>query len=270
MGLRDITFFRMLEYNADRFGSAPAVIGADQIISHEESLDRVNKLAAGLQDNGIEKGDRICILAQNCLEYFDLYGACAKIGAIAYPINWRLTSQEVAGVIELADPSMLAVGVENTSQIEDLELDELKVGAVIGKGLFEEFMPFSDLYMDAVGSIEEVGIEDPFVVISTAAVEGVPRGAVLTHLNTILGGYQLVAAMELSPRDRHLAALPLFHITGLGLSFAVLQAGGANVVMESFDPAAAVGLMDEHGVTLMADFPPILAMLLDAKEASGA
>jgi len=80
----------------------------------------------------------------------------------------------------------------------------------------------------------------------------------------------MIAALGLNATDRHLAALPLFHITGLGLSMAVFQVGGANLVMETFDPAQAALLMDEHQVTLMADFPPILTMLLDAKETSGA
>jgi acyl-CoA synthetase (AMP-forming)/AMP-acid ligase II len=86
----------------------------------------------------------------------------------------------------------------------------------------------------------------------------------------MIAGYPVIAALGLGPNDRHLAALPFFHITGLGLSLVVLQVGGANVVMETFDPAGAAELMDTFDITLMADFPPILSMLLDAKDASGA
>ena len=70
--------------------------------------------------------------------------------------------------------------------------------------------------------------------------------------------------------DRHLAALPLFHITGLGLSLSMLQIGAANVVQETFDPANAVQMMDEHNVSLVAVFPPILSMLLDSRQTAGA
>jgi long-chain acyl-CoA synthetase len=112
--------------------------------------------------------------------------------------------------------------------------------------------------------------ETPFVILATAAVEGPPRGAVLSHNNLLTAGEQLVAALGLNPEDRHLAALPLYHVTGLGLALATLQAGGANVVMERFDPEPAARMMDQHRVTLMADFPPILATLLDARASSGA
>jgi long-chain acyl-CoA synthetase len=80
----------------------------------------------------------------------------------------------------------------------------------------------------------------------------------------------LLNGLNLNAHDRHLAALPLFHITGLGLSLTMIMAGGANVVAEGFDPAAACEMIDAHGVTLMASFPPVLSLLLGAKEESGA
>jgi len=270
MGLRDITIYHLLEHNARLFGSQPAVIGTHETVSHAELLKRVNRLAQGLHQRGIEKGDRICILAQNSLEYFDLYGACAKTGAIAYPINWRLSAEEVQFVVELADPKMIAVGAGHMPQLEGIDVGKIPVNAIMGDGSAENFIPFADLYHEPIHEFEEVCSDDPFVIISTAAVAGVPRGAVLTHSNLIAAGYPMIAALGLNATDRHLAALPLFHITGLGLSMAVFQVGGANLVMETFDPAQAALLMDEHQVTLMADFPPILTMLLDAKETSGA
>src|SRR3982751_5807705 len=70
---------------------------------------RVDALAGGLDALGIAKGDRICILAQNDPGYLELYGACARQGIVAYPINWRLTAPEVERVVERAAPKMLVV-----------------------------------------------------------------------------------------------------------------------------------------------------------------
>jgi len=270
MGLRDLTIYHFLEHNARVFGAQPAVIGSHEILSHGEFLERVNRLAGGLTQQGIEKGDRICVLAQNSLEYFDLYGACAKIGAIAYPVNWRLSAEEVQYVVELADPKMIVVGIGHVPQLENVDLEQIPLRAIIDDPSVENYLPLADFYQEPSLELEEVKSDDPFVIISTAAVAGVPRGAVLTHRNMITAGYPLIAALGLNSNDRHLAALPLFHITGLGLSLAAIQVGGANVVMETFDPAQAASIMDEHQVTLLADFPPILSMLLDAKETAGA
>ncbi|MBM3144439.1 MAG: AMP-binding protein [Chloroflexi bacterium] len=270
MEFHNTTIYEIIQKNARLKGHRMAVISAERTFTHAQFLERVDQLAVGLSAEGISKGDRICILAQNSTAYFELYGACARTGAIAYPVNWRLSSDEIKGVLELADPQMLVVGIENLPQINGLDVTRFRVRAMIGEGTIEGFIPLSELYHPKGSPPAKVSGDDPFAIISTAAVAGAPRGAILTHTNLLTAGDQIINALGLTGRDRHLAALPFFHITGLGLSLALMQAGGANVVMEKFDPAQAVRMMDEHAVTLVADFPPILQMLLDARQATGA
>jgi acyl-CoA synthetase (AMP-forming)/AMP-acid ligase II len=270
MGTKDRTLYEHLRKNAAESGSEAALLDSDRSITHAEWLERVDRLAAGLSHTGLAKGDRICILAQNSIEYFDLYGACAKIGAIAYPINWRLSKEEVTQVFELADPQMLAVESMYLPVVEGLDMAALRAAVLMDAGSASGFTSLADLYVDDDGTAFDVTADDPFVIISTAATAAVPRGAILTHANLIAAGEILIHALELSPADRHLAALPLFHITGLGLSLAATQAGGANVVTQAFDPALSAQMIDQHAVTLLASFPPILTMLLDARQASGA
>ena len=71
---------------------------------------------------------------------------------------------------------------------------------------------------------------------------------------TSAAGDRLVGSLGLTPKDCHLAALPLFHITGLGLSLATLQAGGSNAILEAFDPAQASRTIDEHGDSVSYEF----------------
>jgi len=275
MALRDVTVYHLLQHTARTAGAAPAAIDAGRTLTHQQFLDRVDRLAAGIAARGVAKGDRVCILAQNAIEYLELYGACAKTGAIAYPINWRLSASEVQGVVALADPQMLVVGAAHLPQLEGLDLSRLRVRATLG-GSATGFIPLSDLYqtehLTPQHLAPDAGVsgDDPFVIISTAAVAGTPRGAILTHHNLIMANLQTISTLGLTAHDRHLAVLPLFHIAGLGLSLAVLQAGGANVILESFDPARAAQLVDEHHVTVMADFPPVLSMLLEARARIGA
>ena len=270
MGLRDYTFYDILEHNARLRGSVLAAVSSDESISHQEFLARVDQLAAGISTQGISKGDRICILAQNSIEYLVLYGACAKTGAIAYPINWRLSAQEVKHVVALADPQMLVVGADHVPQLEGIDGSGLRIRALIGEGSANGFMPLAELYEADSRPAADVNSDDPFVVISTAAVAGVPRGAVLSHKNVIVANYLTITRLGLTEKDCNLAAMPFFHILGLGLTFAITQTGGKNAVLEKFDPAKAVQMMDQHDVTLMPDFPPILSMLLDARKAAAA
>lgn len=269
MALRDYTIYDLLVHNAVSRGSATAAVSSEESVSHEEFLDRVDRLAGGISALGISKGDRICILAQNSIDYLVLYGVCAKTGAIAYPINWRLSAEEVKHVVALADPKMLVVGAGHVPQLAEVEASGLHK-VLIGEGSADGFTPLAKLYQAEMAPAADVNSNDPFVVISTAAVAGVPRGAVLSHQNMVIASYLTITGLGLTENDCNLAAMPFFHILGLGLTFSVAQAGGKNAVLEKFDPAQAVKMMDKHGVSLIADFPPILSMLLDARKAAGA
>lgn len=269
MGLRDYTVYDFFRHNAAIAGSSPAAIRGDETRTHGQLLERVDHLSAGLASRGIRKGDRICILAQNSIEYLELIGACAKTGAIAYPINWRLSPEEVQVVIELAEPKMIAVEAAHLPQLQSAATG-IEIRTLIGPGSAGGFLPLQEFYQTSGETRFEVFSDDPLVIISTAAVAGVPRGAVLTHANLVLSGYLLINALGLGSTDRNLAALPFFHVSGLGLALAMVQVGGANVVLEKFDPAGAARMIEQHAVTLMADFPPILSMLLDARAAAGA
>src|SRR6266498_2372429 len=107
MSAHGFTVYDMLTRGAAVHGGAPAVIEGDRQTSFRELRERVDALAGGLTALGLAKGDRICILAQNDAAYLDLYGACARQGIVAYPINWRLTAAEVERVVERAAPKMM-------------------------------------------------------------------------------------------------------------------------------------------------------------------
>ena len=259
------TFYEVLTRNARQNGDRLAAVSPTTTVTHQDFLDRVDRLAGGLSETGLEHGDRICILAQNSLEYLDLYGACSKMGVIAYPLNWRLSGEEIAPLLALADPKTLVVGLEHLPQLEGLALGPVTSTFVVGDVEADGFSALSELYDSEPRSASSTKADDPFVIVSTAAVGGVPRGAILTHSNLHHANKLYVETIGLTPDDRHLAALPLFHVTGLGLSLATNAAGGANVVTPAFDPALSAQMIDEHKVTLMADFPPVLQMLLEAR-----
>src|SRR5262245_30779306 len=100
------TVYDMIARGAAVHPDAPAVIHDERAQSFRGLLARVDALAGGLAGLGLAPGDRVCILAQNDPAYLELYGACARQGLVAYPINWRLTADEVARVVERAGPKL--------------------------------------------------------------------------------------------------------------------------------------------------------------------
>ena len=97
MALHDFTFYDLINRNAVCYGNRPAWLDVEdqRALSFADIKQQVDRLAAGLQKRGVQKGERIGVLGKNSLDYFLLYGAAAAIGAIILPINWRLSAEEV-------------------------------------------------------------------------------------------------------------------------------------------------------------------------------
>jgi long-chain acyl-CoA synthetase len=265
------TVYDMIARGASVHGEAPAVIQGDTALSFQEFKRRVDGLAGGLAALGIGKGDRICVLAQNDTAYLVLYGACARLGILAYPINWRLTAEEVARVVDRAAPKMMVADAATLPVVTGWPASKPQVAHwyLFGRSGGQGFEPFDSLYGGSESPAPAVSAGDPFAAISPAAVDVVPRGAVLTHANVIAANLTAIGSMGITAADRYLVALPLFHITALGLSLAHMHAGGANVIVPRFDPEEAVRLVDRHGITHLSDFPPVLTSLLDAADKLG-
>ena len=272
MSAQGMTLYDVITRGAAVHGGAPALIQGDTTVSFRAFQRRVDDLAGGLHALGIGKGDRICILAQNDLAYMDLYGACARQGIIAYPINWRLTGEEVERVLERAVPRMMVADASTLGVVGGWPGAKKAVPHwyLLGGTAAPGFTPLSALYRaGAAPPSAEVAADDVLAVISTAAVDVIPRGAALTHANVLAANLTIMACTGLGPADRYLAALPLFHITALGWTLATFHAGGASVLVSRWDADEAARLIDRHHVTYLSDFPPVLATLLDAAEKAG-
>ncbi len=272
MGLRDFTLFDVVERNACLYPDRPAFVFANDRVTHAEYLARVERLASGLAQAGVEPGDRVAISSQNNLEFVDLYGAAARLGAIVVPINWRLGAEEIAYVAGDAAPKVVIADAGNQQVLQSAQsaLPTIKNWYGIG-GNIAPFVPYGELLRAGAArggpsarphSVADAG----FVMIHTAAVGGRPRGALLSHGNLIAASVQLLHYWSLTPDDVNLGALPLFHVAGLGMLLAAQHAGGASIVMPKFDAEIALSVIHAEHVTMLAEFPPILATLLDAAE----
>lgn len=268
MGLRDFTIYDIFCRNARLFGSDTAVVCGGKKIRFADVKKDADTLAAGFAGMGIGKGDRVALLAYNCCRFFNVFGAAAALGAVVVPINWRLAADEIGHILQDSAPELVIVDDNFIELVLELKIPGEKPVLLLRPSVQNASVnSLDDLTVGDFPSVD-VRSEDPFCIIYTAAVEGVPRGAVLSHGNIVSSNLQTTTTMGLGRSDVYLNMLPLFHITGLNLSMAVMHAGGRNVVMERFDAAGVLQLTQQEKVTIMGSFPPILSSLL--AEADGA
>lgn len=271
MGLYDFTVYDVINRNARCFKQRPAwlEVSDGREITFGELKDMVDHLAKGLQDVGLKKGDRIGILGKNSLEYFLLYGAASALGLIVISINWRLSADEVENNLKDGTPKVVFADPDFQELINGLK-DRLtsveKYYNLVG-GSFEDFSQLLDNNADF--KPEEVATDDGTVIIHTAAVEGKPRGALVTHGNILSATTQFSYIFKIYKEDVHLNLLPLFHVGGLFVAMTAFHAGALNINVNRFDADQAVDLIQEKKITMFFDFAPILASILDSQEKSG-
>lgn len=264
MGLHDFTLFDVIERNAKLFPDRPAFLFDGQRVTHAQYLARVERLAAGLAGVGVGLGDRIAVVSHNNLEFADLYGAAARIGAILVPVNWRQSADEIAYIISDSEPKVLIADTPHQDILRTGQqtLPSIRCYGIGGHG--KPFLPFEELLSANVPSgWPDVPSDAGFVMLHTAAVAGRPRGALLSHAGLIASHVQFLRYWALTPQDVNLGVLPLFHLAGAALMLATQQAGGMTTIIAKFEAERVLRQIAEEKVTLMGEFPPILSTLLD-------
>jgi acyl-CoA synthetase (AMP-forming)/AMP-acid ligase II len=272
MGLHDFSIYDVINRNARCFGKKPAwlEIADGREVTFGQLKDRVDHLAKGLQDMGLNKGDRIGLMGKNSLEYFLLFGAASALGLIVLPINWRLSSEEAGNNLADGGPRLVFADQEYQELIEGLNGQLKSVEQyynLCGGGAFRDLNELLDNNADFIPV--EVGADDGAVIIHTAAVEGKPRGALMSHGNFLAATTQFSYIFGITKDDVHLNLLPLFHVGGLFIAMTAFHAGALNINVNKFDGVEAVNLIEEKKVTMLFDFAPILATILDNQEKSG-
>ena len=270
MILQSFTIYDIFKRNAMLNGDGTALVSGEKRTTHKQLLSEVNALAAGLAAKGVGKGDRIGVLSLNHEKFFHVFGAAAALGAIASPVNWRLSTEEIRYILKDSSPSVLVVDKKHLAKIPEItESGPFQIAAE-NVVCFQEndggAKTLDDLMIDAPCDLPQVSGDDPFCIIYTAAVDGYPRGAVLTHGNVVAANMQFIAAWSLTPSDAYLNMLPMFHITGLNLAMAAMHAGGKNVVVEKFVGDQAMELTQNEKITILGSFAPIMSRMLEALE----
>lgn len=259
--LYTLSFFDIYEKNARLSPDHCAIHWNDEDISYSDLFLQTCRLAKGISSLNLKPGSRIAILSTNHPFFFHLFGAAAALNLCLVLINRRLSPEEVAHIIEDTAPSVLFSDAEMADQAKTLASTHscLDHCFTIDK--------VSPLYQSPpLTRAVESRPDDPFVIIHTAAVQGKPRGAVLSQTNIILSNLQLIHTFGLNKTKTYLNILPLFHIMGVNFGLGILMAGGKNVILERFNPQHTLDLIQEQKVTLLGSFPPILTTLLDVIE----
>lgn len=259
-----------LERAVEMYPENTAFHCGDESWTYREFWDRVVRVAAGLSRLGVDSGDRIAVLCDNCHRFAELYWVAAHLGAVLVPLGTRLSEEEMGHILDETAPKVLAT---DDAEREDL-LRRLYPAASHHVGLGEEIE--GSVSYEALAREDHTfqepphSLDDPVVIFYTAATAGKPLGAVVTHGNWLAQAVQTGARIGTGPDDVYGAFLPLYHTFEGYMTLVGLCHGATNVVTPRFDAAKAARLIEEHGITYYTEFAPMAQSIMEAAADDGA
>jgi fatty-acyl-CoA synthase len=212
----------------------------DERRTHAALHDRAARLGAALAAGGVRPGGRVALLLHNGLEFPEALLACHRIGACAVPINFRLTADEVAYILEDSRATALIAGIrpDGLPRLSfELDAGPAYEAAITGC----DPAPQVDLQED-----------DPALLCYTSGTTGRPKGAILSHGNLVAATLSWIHEMRAGDDDVWLSGQPLFHIGGINGLLPFLALGATSILTPTtgFDPALVVRLIERHAVTM--------------------
>jgi fatty-acyl-CoA synthase len=236
-------------------------------ITYREWNEKATQTARFLQSAfGVQKGDRVAILAKNSTDYLDVWMACAKLGAILQNLNWRLSVRELITLVHDASPTVLVYGPAFQDETTSLQRECTKVAhwIALDTPLRPEDHPFA-LRDESPASLPDqptLHPDDPWVLCYTGGSTGLPKGAILSHGNVLANAINTVMSWGLDQNDIAVLNAPLFHTGGLNVfTSPLVYAGGTSIVCESFDVEQLFELIKEAGVTVFFGVPTMFILM---------
>ncbi len=238
----------------------------DQDISYAGFNEQIKTSARMLKNTlGVKPGERIAYLGLNHPHMLVLVFACARLGAILVPLNWRLAAQEHRYVLQDSGAVALFVDEPWRQQCADLknELPTCQLVALQGNP-DPDCLLLADLLQAACGDDHhpDIGGDQPLLIIYTSGTTGLPKGAVLSQEAIQYNAFNSVIMHDMSSADVILTFLPLFHVGGLNnQTTAGFYAGATVILQQKFDPAQALHALVHERVSLTIILPAHMPLL---------
>jgi acyl-CoA synthetase (AMP-forming)/AMP-acid ligase II len=238
--------------NARRYPNKRALVDADRVHTWAQVDQRARRLAGFLAGRGLEPGDRVMVIARNCIEWPEISFGLAKAGLIAVPVNIRLAPDEVAHVRDDSGARAVIVHADHLDRFHR-ELAELPVALTIGA---EYETALSAIDLDPLHV--DVSPDDVAVILYTSGTTGRAKGVMHTHRALLYQAADTNLVTEANRSDVMLATTPFFTAGGMVRTVSWLYLGQTMVIHQRFDPQAVIDEIERSAITFTTFIPTML------------
>jgi fatty-acyl-CoA synthase len=243
-----------------------AVVDEDSTRTYTQFFERCDRWSAALQHFGVRPGDRVAYIAPNTRAQLESFYAVPQIGAVLVPINYRLTADDFAYLIDHSGARIVCADGEYMDAIDRIRPQLRNVEQFIAlntrrEGWFEYealLKTFPPRFTPA-----DVDENDLLTINYTSGTSGKPKGVMITHRNAYMNVVGTLVHFPMSTVDRYLWTLPMFHCNGWTFVWTVTAVGAAHICMRKAQPQMIVDRIVRDRVNLLCAAPTVLLMLVN-------
>lgn len=254
-----------LTRNAYRTPEKIAFKFEDKTYTYQDMNSEVNKLANGLIARDIKKGDKVALMMKNSDLFVMAFYAIMKAGAVAVPINFRLTEREVAYILNDSDSCAVFFDTDYSDLMNNIAKQNDKLRLYVAKNhVIDNQETFEELQSsnDAEPAVE-VNERDDAEILYTSGTTGNPKGALFDHLRILEVGLNVAITFKIGPEDNLLHVAPLFHSAQLNLFLiSGTYVGNTQIIHEDFHPVNVLKTIEQEKITFFFGIPTMYNFLL--------
>jgi fatty-acyl-CoA synthase len=251
------------------YGEREAVVDGDLRLTYAQFFDRCDRWSSTLQELGVVQNDRVAYIAPNTHAQLESFYAVPQMGAVLVPVNYRLTPDDFAYLINHSGARVVCAQSDYLSGVEGIRSQLPEVDHFVAlDGAHDGWLNYEALLAKAAGDFVRPKIQesDLLTINYTSGTTSRPKGVMITHRNAYLNTVGTMVHEHMDCADRYLWTLPMFHANGWTFVWTVTAAGATHVCLPRVDPRLVFELIENERITMLCAAPTVLIALANADE----
>lgn len=249
------------------YANREAVVDGELRLTYAQFLERCDRWSAALQAMGIEKGDRVAYIAPNTHAHLEAYYAVPQIGAVLVPINYRLLPDDFNYIINHCGAKVVCVHSDYVEAVDSIRPSLKAVEHFVAlEGASAGWINYESALTEHAPEFErpEIAESDLLTINYTSGTTARPKGVMITHRNAYLNVMGTLAHHHLTPADRYLWTLPMFHANGWTFTWINTARGMTHVCLRRVEPKLIYETIRNERITMLCAAPTVLISIANA------